>query len=102
MHNEQVFHINDSFKNWCDFCHVTEMYAVDMIWWTIPMEEIKAQYHNGSDYVQIAYQYWTEHASELQQIIRYHRSHKFFWPDHAGIEACMEQIETGIPKKESA
>lgn len=102
LHNEQVFHINDSFKNWCDFCRVTEMYAIDMIWWTIPTEEIKAKYRNGSDYVQTAYQYWMEHASELQQIIRYHRSHKFFWPDHAGVEACMEQIETGIPKKESA
>lgn len=65
-----------------------------MIWWTIPTKEIKAQYHNGSDYVQTAYQYWMEYASELQQIIRYyHKSHKFFYPDHAGIEACMAKLE---------
>lgn len=94
--------MNDRFKNWCDFCHVTEMYAVDMIWWTIPVEEIKAQYHSGSDYVQTAYQYWMEHASALQQIIRYRRSHKFFCPDHAGIEACMAEVGSGISKKESA
>lgn len=102
LHNEQAFHMNDRFKNWCDFCHVTEMYAVDMIWWTIPVEEIKAQYHSGSDYVQTAYQYWMEHASELQQIIRYRRSHKFFCPDYAGIEACMAEVGSGISKKESA
>ena len=63
--------MNDDFKNWCDLCHVTEMYAVDMIWWMIPMEEIKTQYRNGLDYVQTAYQYWIEHAVALQQVIRY-------------------------------
>ena len=78
------------------------MYAIDMIWWTIPMEEIKTQYHNGLNYVQTAYQYWIEHAPELQQIIRYNRSHEFFWPDHAGTETCMAEIEPKTSEKESA
>ena len=92
LHNDQYFHLSDRFKDWCDFCHVTEVYAIDMIWWMIPMEEIKKQYCNGLDYVQTAYQYWIEHTVALQQAIRYDKKHKIY-PDHAGIEACMAELE---------
>lgn len=93
MHNGQTFHLNQDFANWCKLCHVTEIYAVTMIWGLIPMDEIMAQYKNGLDCAETAYLYWKEYTDEIQQLFLYiHNHNPLIWPHHEGPQSCLNRI----------
>jgi hypothetical protein len=78
MHNGKSLHIGNDFKDWCDFYHISEIYAINIIWRMIPMKEIMMQYRNGLDYIQTAYQYWIKHKEKIQRIIFYECKNKLF------------------------
>ena len=70
MHNGADFHLNQQFKDWCDFLGVTECYAVSVIWGVTEQAEIMQGYEAGLNYVDTAYQQWIKYSTEFQEIIR--------------------------------
>lgn len=92
MHNGKEVHLNQRFKDWCDFLGVTECYAVAVIWGMTEQNEIIQCYRAGLDYVDTAYQQWIKHASEFQEVIRASKlkPDKMTAPRHNGIGAFLE------------
>ena len=94
MHNGKEFHLNQDFKDWCDFCKVEEIFAIDVIWGCMPIDEIMSDYKNGLDFVQTAYQYWIEHSTEFQELFRFiKKKSPFLYPDHLGITETLIKSE---------
>lgn len=96
MHNGKSLHIGNDFKDWCDFYHISEIYAINIIWRMIPMKEIMMQYRNGLDFIQTAYQYWIKHKEKIQQIVFYECKNKLFVlpsEKHSGIDTCLKEIK---------
>ena len=83
MHNGKEFHLSESFKDWCEFLHVTENYAIDVIWETMPLDEIMKAYRDDQDMVQTACQYWYKCMNELRTVVRFCKnSNGYFEPRH--------------------
>lgn len=94
MHNGKEFHLSQGFKDWCDFCKVEEIFAIDVIWGCMPIDEIMNDYKNRLDYVQTAYQYWIEHSTEFQELFRFiKKKNPFLYPDHLGITETLIESE---------
>lgn len=94
MHNGKEFHLNHDFKDWCDFCKVEEIFAINVIWGCMPIDEIMNDYKNRLDYVQTAYQYWIEHSTEFQELFRFiKKKNPFLYPDHLGITETLIKSE---------
>lgn len=95
MHNGKEFHVSESFKDWCDFCKVTEAFAIDIIWGIIPNDDILELYKSGYDYVGTAYQYWILYEKEFQEIFKYiqKKQIKLIYPKHNGIKNFLSEIK---------
>ena len=94
MHNGKEFHLSQDFKDWCDFCKVEEIFAINVIWGCMPIDEIMNDYKNRLDYVQTAYQYWIEHSTEFQELFRFiKKKNPFLYPDHLGITETLIKFE---------
>lgn len=93
MHNGADFHLNQRFKDWCDFLGVTESYAVSVIWGVIELDVIMKCYNTGWNYVETAYQQWIAHTAEFQRIIRSIKaeSGKLTKSMHGGIDAFLKE-----------
>lgn len=70
-HTGEVFHLNQDFKDWCDFYRVTEIYAINVIWGLIPEDDILVSYKADANYVSTAYCYWMSHERELRILFEY-------------------------------
>lgn len=94
MHNGKELHLSQDFKDWCDFCKVEEIFAINVIWGCMPIDEIMNDYKNRLDYVQTAYQYWIEHNTEFQELFRFiKKKNPFLYPDHLGITETLIKSE---------
>lgn len=94
MHNGKELHLSQDFKDWCDFCKVEEIFAINVIWGCMPIDEIMNDYKNRLDYVQTAYQYWIEHSTEFQELFRFiKKKNPFLYPDHLGITETLIKSE---------
>lgn len=93
VHNGVDFHLNQQFKDWCDFLGVTESYAVSVIWGVIELDVIMKCYNTGWNYVETAYQQWIAHTAEFQRIIRSIKaeSGKLTKSMHGGINAFLKE-----------
>lgn len=94
MHNGKELHLSQDFKDWCDFCKVEEIFAINVIWGCMPIDEIMNDYKNRLDYVQTAYQYCIEHSTEFQELFRFiKKKNPFLYPDHLGITETLIKSE---------
>mgnify|MGYP000197642237 FL=1 len=95
-HTEEVFHLNQDFKDWCDFHKVTEMYAINLIWGLIPEDDILITYKADVDYVSAAHSYWMLHERELRILFEYvkHGVGIHTFPQHCGVSKEIEYVES--------
>lgn len=95
-HTGATFHLNQDFKDWCDFYEVTQMYAIDIIWGLIPEDNILASYKADANYVSTAYCYWMSHEKDFRILFEYVKRgagiHTF--PPHRGVSKEIEYVES--------
>ncbi len=94
LHNEQTFHVNDRFKAWCDFAMLPKCMPSTRSGGRSRRKKSKLSITT----VPITYKLlisigWNMHLNCSRSSAIITKSHKFFYPDHAGIEACMAKLE---------
>lgn len=70
-HTNEIFHLNQDFKDWCDFYNVTELYAINVIWGLIPQDIILSEYNTGASYVSSAYFYWITYNNDFSRLFEH-------------------------------
>lgn len=97
-HTGDKFHLNQEFKDWCDFYHVTELYAINVIWGLIPQDIILADYNTGDNYVSSAYSYYIIHERELSILFEYIKRGVTLSisAPHNGISKEIEYMESKV------
>lgn len=95
-HTGETFHLNQDFKAWCDFYHVTELYAINVIWGLIPQDIILSEYNKGASYVSSAYSYWIAYNNDFSMLFE-HIKHGMILSGlalHNGILSELKYIES--------
>lgn len=95
-HTNETFHLNQDFKDWCDFYNVTELYAINVIWGLIPQDIILSEYNTGASYVSSAYSYWITYNNDFSRLFE-HIKHGMILSGlalHDGILSELECIES--------
>lgn len=102
MHNGKEFHLNDRFHDWCDFCNVSECFAITFIWETMSTCEIVNAYKRGLNCVETAYEEWNRNVHDYQialcNVSKGKWSKASVLPLHTGIKNLLEMYEEPLLK----